>query len=82
MRLRLLPAGLAAAAAVPAILLDTDMSIDVDDVGALCAMHALVDAGEATLLGVVHDTALPTGVGAISANRHNSGPPAASRWTR
>ena len=71
MRLRLLPAGLAAAAAVPAILLDTDISIDVDDVGALCAMDALVDAGEATLLGVVHDTALPTGVGAISAiNRY------------
>ena len=56
---------------VPAIILDTDMSIDVDDVGALCIAHALADAGEATLLAVVHDTALKSGVGAISAiNRY------------
>ena len=62
----LVHAGLAIVAAVPALILDTDMSIDVDDVGALCAAHALVDAGEATLLAVVHDTALDGGVGAIS----------------
>ena len=48
------------------ILIDTDMSIDVDDVGALCMAHALVDAGEATLLAVVHGTAHPKGVGAIA----------------
>jgi len=48
------------------IFIDTDMSIDVDDVGALCMAHALADAGEATLLAVVHSTAHPKGVGAIA----------------
>eukprot|EP00966_Prymnesium_polylepis_P178214 4126798-Prymnesium_polylepis.1 len=42
------------------------MSIDVDDVGAMCVAHALADQGEAEILAVVHDTGLPTGVGAIS----------------
>ena len=32
------------------LVLDTDMSIDVDDVGAVCAMHALADLGEANIL--------------------------------
>ena len=48
------------------LIVDTDMSIDVDDVGALCAAHALADLGEAKLLAVIHDTALPEGAGAIS----------------
>lgn len=43
------------------------MSVDVDDVGMLCAAHALVQRGEAEILAVVHDTGLPAGVGAISA---------------
>ena len=29
------------------LIFDTDMSIDVDDVGALCVAHALADAGDA-----------------------------------
>lgn len=53
------------------LIIDTDMSIDVDDVGALCAAHALADAGEARLLAIVHDTGYTKGVGAISViNRH------------
>eukprot|EP00966_Prymnesium_polylepis_P034610 804886-Prymnesium_polylepis.4 len=28
------------------LIVDTDLSIDVDDVGALCAAHRLVDLGE------------------------------------
>ena len=48
------------------IIVDTDLSIDVDDVGAMCVAHALVDRGEARLLAVIHDTALPEGVGAVS----------------
>jgi hypothetical protein len=32
------------------LVLDTDMSIDVDDVGAVCAMHALADLGEVNIL--------------------------------
>ena len=42
------------------------MSIDVDDVGAMCAAHALADLGEAEIAAVIHDTGLFTGVGAIS----------------
>lgn len=48
------------------IIIDTDMSIDVDDVGMLCAAHALQDLGEARILAVLHDTAATYGVGAIS----------------
>ena len=43
------------------------MSVDVDDVGMLCAAHALSDLGEMSILAVVHDANLDTGVGAISA---------------
>ena len=50
----------------PNLLIDTDMSIDVDDVGALCIAHALADLGEARILAVIHNTASPTAVGAIS----------------
>lgn len=42
------------------------MSIDVDDVGALCAAHALSDLGEAEILAVIHDTGFEHGVGALS----------------
>ena len=38
-----------------------------DDVGALCAAHALADKGEAELLAVVHSTGLDSGVGAVAA---------------
>jgi hypothetical protein len=48
------------------IIFDTDMSIDVDDVGALCVAHALADRGEAEILATTHNTGLPEGVGAIS----------------
>ncbi|GMV97119.1 MAG: nucleoside hydrolase [Phycisphaerae bacterium] len=34
-----------------AIIYDTDMAGDVDDVGALAVLHALADAGEARILG-------------------------------
>ena len=43
------------------------MSIDVDDVGALCVAHALMERGEADLLGVVHNSHSAFGVGAIGA---------------
>ena len=38
------------------IIIDTDMSTDCDDVGALCMAHALADLGECEILAVVHDT--------------------------
>ena len=48
------------------LIFDTDMSIDVDDVGALCVAHALVDRGEANILATVHNSASPFGAGALS----------------
>ena len=54
-----------AMAPVP-LIIDTDMSIDVDDVGAMCIAHALCDAGEASLLAVVHSTGLSSGIGALA----------------
>ena len=40
--------------AVPVkIILDTDMVGDYDDAGALAMLHAMADAGEAEILGVV-----------------------------
>jgi purine nucleosidase len=42
------------------------MSIDVDDVGAVCAMHALADLGEVHILAVVHNSHSTEGVGALS----------------
>jgi inosine-uridine nucleoside N-ribohydrolase len=45
----------ASTAAAPApvdVVFDTDMALDVDDVGALALLHALADAGEARLLAI------------------------------
>ena len=48
------------------LIIDTDMSIDVDDVGMLCAAHALVDLGEARILAILHDSHAVYGIGAIA----------------
>ena len=40
-------------AEIPTILFDTDMGSDCDDAGALAVLHALADAGEVRILGVV-----------------------------
>ncbi|TXK18483.1 nucleoside hydrolase [Homoserinibacter sp. GY 40078] len=45
----------------PAILIDTDFQMDVDDVGALALAHALHDAGMLDLLAVAVDTSSPLG---------------------
>ncbi|HTU25526.1 MAG TPA: nucleoside hydrolase [Pirellulales bacterium] len=34
------------------VILDTDLSSDVDDVGAVAVLHALADAGQAEILGI------------------------------
>ena len=47
------------------LIIDTDLSVDVDDVGMLCLAHALADANEATILAVLHDAGTLHGVGAI-----------------
>ena len=41
------------------VIFDTDMSIDVDDVGALCVLHELANRNEAEILATVHDSASP-----------------------
>src|SRR4029450_10167813 len=43
-----------AAARAPAVevIFDTDMALDVDDVGALALLHALADRGECRILAV------------------------------
>lgn len=38
------------------LIIDTDMSTDVDDVAALCMAHALADRGEVEIAAVVHNT--------------------------
>lgn len=49
------------------LIIDTDMSGDCDDVGAVCIAHALMTRGEANLIAVVHNTGVDTGIGAVSA---------------
>lgn len=41
------------AAEPPAVIFDTDIGSDCDDAGALAVMHALADAGELRILGVI-----------------------------
>ena len=50
-----------------AVIYDTDMDTDVDDVGALMILHACENLGEAKLLGVVHSAPNPDGVDCIRA---------------
>ena len=52
------------------VIIDTDISIDVDDVGAICLAHGLADAGELNILAMVHNTGLQNGIGAVSALNH------------
>jgi len=51
----------AASASHVKIIYDTDMDTDVDDVGALAVLHALVDLGEADLLAVIHSSPVADG---------------------
>lgn len=46
---------------------DTDMTLDVDDVGALAVLHALADRGEADLLAVAYNEVHQDGVAVIDA---------------
>jgi hypothetical protein len=42
------------------IIFDTDMDLDCDDTGALAVLHALMDLGEAEILGVIVDVPAET----------------------
>ena len=54
-------------AAMTNVILETDMTFDVDDVGALAVLHALADRKEARILGVCYNEVHPHGVVAIKA---------------
>ena len=49
------------------VIVETDMTLDVDDVGALAVVHALVDRKDAQLLGVSFNEIHPDGVRGIAA---------------
>ena len=49
------------------IIFETDMSTDVDDVGALAILHALADSGEAEILAISFNEVHPSGADAICA---------------
>ena len=49
------------------VIFETDMSTDVDDVGALAVLHALADNGEVEILGISFNEVHPSGAGAICA---------------
>lgn len=49
------------------IILDTDLDTDCDDVGALVLLHALADAGECELVGMVCSVPLSESAGAARA---------------
>ena len=49
------------------IIFETDMSTDVDDVGALAVLHALADSGEAEILAISFNEVHPSGASAICA---------------
>lgn len=47
------------------VIFETDMCLDVDDVGALAALHSLADNNEAEILAVCFNEVHPGGAGAI-----------------
>jgi Inosine-uridine preferring nucleoside hydrolase/Secretion system C-terminal sorting domain/Bacterial Ig-like domain (group 2) len=49
------------------VIYDTDMCLDVDDVGGLAVLHALADMGEAKILAVVFNEVHADGAAAIDA---------------
>ena len=49
------------------VIFETDMSTDVDDVGALAVLHALADSGEAEILAISFNEVHPSGADAICA---------------
>ena len=49
------------------VIIETDMTLDVDDVGALAVIHALANRKEAELLGVSFNEVHPDGIRGIAA---------------
>jgi len=55
-----------AAASIP-VIYETDMCLDVDDVGALAVLHGLQNEGKVNILGVCFNEVHPSGAAAIDA---------------
>jgi len=49
------------------VIYETDMCLDVDDVGALASLHAMANSGEVELLAVCFNEVHPSGAAAIDA---------------
>ena len=49
------------------VIYETDMCLDVDDVGGLAMLHALADEGEVEILAVTFNEVHPSGAAAIDA---------------
>ena len=49
------------------VILDTDISTDVDDVGAVAVLHSLADRGEARILGMMISSGDPWSASCLSA---------------
>jgi hypothetical protein len=49
------------------VIYETDMTLDVDDVGALAVLHGLQTEGEVTILGICYNEVHPLGPAAIDA---------------
>jgi hypothetical protein len=49
------------------VIYETDMCLDVDDVGGIASLHALADGGEVELLAVCFNEVHPSGAAAIDA---------------
>lgn len=57
-----------AAATIPSVIFDTDIGSDCDDAGAMATLHALADAGELRILGVIYSSGrIKHGVGVCDA---------------
>lgn len=58
----------AAAPSIPLVIFDTDIGSDCDDAGAMATLHALADAGELRILGVIYSSGrIKHGVGVCDA---------------
>lgn len=57
------------------LILDTDIDMDVDDVGALALCHSLADRGEMDLIGVVCDSASPAAAACVHVVNASRGRP-------
>lgn len=57
-----------AAPTTPTVIFDTDIGSDCDDAGAMATLHALADAGELRILGVIYSSGrIQRGVGVCDA---------------